>query len=111
MGTLLTLPLSIGLQDTLAQERQYPRLEDEHYIEVKPGNEYNCLGCKIVFKGTEFTVWERPEGDRVVIVGGPITDNATFFNDSFLYNYYFSGLKHYIEDPCDDSDYEQYKVR
>ena len=46
MGTLLTLPLSIGLQDTLAQEREYPRLEDEHYIEVNQGMSTTVLDVK-----------------------------------------------------------------
>ena len=93
-----------------AQGRQtYPRLQEEEYIEVRPGEKYNCPGCQMIFQGTEFTVWQHYDGNRVV-VAVPITDNATFRDEGFIYNYCFTGVKHAIPGMCDDPDYEQYRV-
>jgi hypothetical protein len=79
---------------------------EEEWIEVKPGERYNCPTCEMIFQGTEFTVWEPLDGNRVV-VAVPITDNATFQDEGFIYNYYFTGVKHFIEGQCDD--YEAYR--
>jgi hypothetical protein len=54
-------------------------------------------------------VWEHADGNRVV-VAVPITNNVTFLDESFIYNYCFTGVKHAIPGQCDDPEYEQYKV-
>jgi hypothetical protein len=85
----------------------YPRINEEEWVEVNPGERYNCPDiCKMIFQGTEFTVWEHADGNRVV-VSVPITDNATLQDEGFVYNYCFTGVKHAIEGLCDD-DYEKY---
>jgi hypothetical protein len=90
-----------------AQGRQtYPKINEEEWIEVKPGEKYNCPECEMIFQGTEFTIWEHLDGDRVV-VAVPITDNSTFLDEGFVYNYCFTGE---FNKGCDDPRYEKYKV-
>jgi hypothetical protein len=60
----------------------------------------------MIFQGTEFTVWEHLDGNRVV-VAVPITDNATLQDEGFAYNYCFRGVQHAIEG-LHDNDYEKY---
>jgi hypothetical protein len=99
------------VQTAIGQGRQqYPRIDEEEWIYVNPGERYNCPDCEMIFQGTEFTVWEHPDGNRVVAV--PITDksaNSIFRNEGFIYNFCFTGIKHAIPGMCDDPEYEQYK--
>ena|SRR5688500_15598868 len=112
ISTLLTLALSIGLQDAYTQGRQiYPRINEEEWIEVNPGERYNCPTCEMIFQGTEFTIWEHLDGDRV-IVAVPITDNKTFINEGFIYNFCFGGEDNDLLNlgSCEKPEYEKYKV-
>ena len=45
-------------------------------------------------------VSEHTDGNRVV-VAVPITNNATFLDESFIYNYCFTGVIHAIPGQCD----------
>jgi hypothetical protein len=103
--------VSSVIVNAYAQGRQtFPRVHEEEYIEVRPWEKYNCPDCKMIFQGTEFTVWEHTDGNRVV-VAVPITNNATFLDESFIYNYCFTGVIHTIPGACDDPEYEQYRIK
>jgi hypothetical protein len=109
-GVSLTFILSFGFQDVNAQGRQeYPRIDEEEWIEVNPGERYNCPECKMIFQGTEFTVWEHPDGNRVVVASA-ITDSSILLDEGFVYNYCFRGVQHAIPGQCDSPEYEQYKI-
>jgi hypothetical protein len=85
------------------------RLSCEEWIYVNPGERYDCPDCKMIFQGTQFTIWEHADGNRVV-VAVPITDDTTFTDEGFIYNYCFTGIKHAIPGQCDDPEYEQYTI-
>jgi hypothetical protein len=104
-ATAIIVPMT---EEAYAQGKPtYPKINEEEWIEVNPGERYNCPECKMIFQGTEFTIWEHGDGNRVV-VAVPITDNSTLQDEGFAYNYCFIGVKHAIDGLC-DADYEKYK--